>query len=138
MNQAAAPPMSSPHSAVRGYRAAPPASRVAIAIATRRACRPALDPGASAAPHRSGTGRRNSPCPPNRTALNTRPRSNPYNKSLYSFRGLPERKARGEAGERHGWGPGGYKWRQWGHLKEDRRRTEIETQGRASVADLYE
>ena len=51
---------------------------------------------------------------------------------------IAERKARGEAGERHGWGPGGYKWRQWGHLKEDRRRTEIETQGPASVADLYE
>ncbi len=74
MNQAAeaaAPSLSSPQSAVRGYGVAPPASRVAIAIATRRACRPALDPGASAAPHRGGTGRRNSPCPPNRTALNT-------------------------------------------------------------------
>ena len=31
-----------------------------------------------------------------------------------------------------------YKWRQWDHLKEERRRTEVETQGRASVADLYE
>ena len=51
---------------------------------------------------------------------------------------IAERKARGEAGERDGWGPGGYKWRQWDHLKEERRRTEIETQGRASVADLYE
>ena len=30
------------------------------------------------------------------------------------------------------------KWRQWDHLKEERRRTEIETQGRASVADLYD
>jgi hypothetical protein len=27
---------------------------------------------------------------------------------------------------------------QWDHLKEERRRTEIETHGRASVADLYE
>ena len=43
-----------------------------------------------------------------------------------------------EAGERDGWGPGGYKWRQWEHLKEERRRTEIETRGRASVADLCE
>ena len=51
---------------------------------------------------------------------------------------IAERKAREEAGERDGWGPGGYKWRQWDHLKEERRRTEIETQGRASVADLYE
>ena len=48
------------------------------------------------------------------------------------------RKAREDAGERDGWGPGGYKWRQWDHLKEERRRTEIETQGRASVAELYE
>jgi hypothetical protein len=37
-----------------------------------------------------------------------------------------------------GWGPGGYKWRQWDHLKEERRRTEIESRGRASVADLYD
>ena len=51
---------------------------------------------------------------------------------------IAERKAREEAGERDGWGPGGYKWRQWDHLKEERRRTEIEIQGRASVADLYE
>jgi hypothetical protein len=51
---------------------------------------------------------------------------------------IAERKAREEAGERDGWGPGGYRWRQWDHLKEGRRRTEIETQGRTSVADLYE
>jgi hypothetical protein len=51
---------------------------------------------------------------------------------------IAERKARQDAGERNGWGPGGYKWRQWDHLKEGRRRTEIERQGRASVADLYE
>ena len=51
---------------------------------------------------------------------------------------LAERKSREEADERDGRGPGGYKWRQWDHLKEERRRTEIETQGRASVADLYE
>ena len=51
---------------------------------------------------------------------------------------IAERKARAEAGERDGWGPGGYKWRQWDHLKEERRRTEIETHGRAAVADLYE
>ena len=51
---------------------------------------------------------------------------------------IAERKAREKAGERDGWGPGGYRWRQWDHLKEERRCTEIETQGRASVADLYE
>ena len=51
---------------------------------------------------------------------------------------IAERKAREEAGKCDGWGSGGYKWRQWDHLKEERRRTEVETQGRASVADLYE
>jgi hypothetical protein len=51
---------------------------------------------------------------------------------------IAECKAREDAGERNGWGPGGYKWRQWDHLKEERRRIEIETQGHASVADLYE
>ena len=51
---------------------------------------------------------------------------------------IAERKARAKAGERDGWGPGGYKWRQWDHLKEEQRRTEIETHGRASVANLYE
>ena len=44
---------------------------------------------------------------------------------------IAERKAREEAGELDGWGPGGYKWRQWDHLKEERRRIEIEAQGRA-------
>ena len=51
---------------------------------------------------------------------------------------IAERRAREESGERDGWGQGGYRWRQWDHLKEERRRTEIERQGRASVADLYE
>ena len=37
---------------------------------------------------------------------------------------IAERKARGEAGERDGWGPGGYKWRQWDHLKEERRHSD--------------
>ena len=44
---------------------------------------------------------------------------------------IAERKAREEAGERDGWGPGGYKWRQWDHLKEERRRAEVEARGRA-------
>jgi hypothetical protein len=34
---------------------------------------------------------------------------------------IAKRKAREEAGERDGWAPGGYKWRQWDHLKETRR-----------------
>ena len=65
------------------------------------------------------------------------PRPSPEDVARYREQ-IAERKAREEAGERDGWAPGGYKWRQWDHLKEERRRTEIETQGRASVADLYE
>ena len=51
---------------------------------------------------------------------------------------IAERKAREDAGERDGWGPDGYKWRQWDHLREEKRRSEMEAQGRASVADLYD
>ena len=51
---------------------------------------------------------------------------------------IAERKAREEAGERDGWGPYGYKWRQWDHLKEEKRRADVEARGRAEVADLYE
>ena len=51
---------------------------------------------------------------------------------------IAERKAREEAGERDGWGPDGYKWRQWDQLREEKRRSEMEAQGRASVADLDE
>ena len=50
---------------------------------------------------------------------------------------IAERKAREEAGERDGWGPGGYKWRKWDHLKEEKRRADVEARGRADVADLY-
>ena len=45
---------------------------------------------------------------------------------------------REDAGERDGWGPGGYKWRKWDHLKEEKRRADVEARGRANVADLYE
>jgi hypothetical protein len=51
---------------------------------------------------------------------------------------IAQREAREDAGEHDGWGPNGSKWRQWDHLKEERRRTEIERQGSESVADLYE
>ena len=37
-----------------------------------------------------------------------------------------------------GWGPGDYKWGKWDHLKEAKRRAEVEARGRADVADLYE
>ena len=32
---------------------------------------------------------------------------------------IAERKARDDAGERDGWGSGGYKWRKWDHLKKN-------------------
>ncbi len=53
--------------------------------------RPALDPGATAAPHRAAArGRRRSPCPPRRRgAQRLVSRPNPYKQSLYGFRGLP-------------------------------------------------
>ena len=51
---------------------------------------------------------------------------------------IAQRKAREEAGERDGWGPGGYGWRKWDHFREEKRRAEVETRGHADVADLYE
>ncbi|MGB8506459.1 hypothetical protein [Mycobacterium sp.] len=51
---------------------------------------------------------------------------------------IAERKAREEAGERDGWEPGGHKWHRWDHLKEAKRRADVEARGRADVADLYE
>jgi hypothetical protein len=51
---------------------------------------------------------------------------------------IAERKAREVAGERDGCGPGGYNWRKWDHLRQNKRRAEVEAQGRAEVADLYE
>ena len=51
---------------------------------------------------------------------------------------IADRKVREDAGERDGWGPGGYKWRRWDHLKEERGRADVEARGRADVADLYE
>ena len=51
---------------------------------------------------------------------------------------IAERKAREEPGECDGWGPDGYKWRRWDHLKEERGRADVEARVRADVADLYE
>ena len=81
---------------------------------------------------------RTSGCALNRRGLGFFPASLAPEDVAHYREQIAERKAREEAGERDGWEPGGYKWRQWDHLKEERRRTEIETQGRASVADLYE
>ena len=48
---------------------------------------------------------------------------------------IAERKAREEAGSRE---VAVTSTRQWDHLREEKRRTEVEAQGRAAVADLYE
>ena len=87
--EAASPPLSFPVSAVPGYGAAPPASRVAIAIATRRACGPPLTPEPLRPLTAQWHGQAQSPCPPNRTALNTDQDQIPTTQSLYGFRGLP-------------------------------------------------
>jgi hypothetical protein len=50
-----------------GYGADPPASRVANALAARRAC----GPGASAAPDAQTVPGQGAPCPPHRAALST-------------------------------------------------------------------
>ena len=51
---------------------------------------------------------------------------------------IADRKVREDAGERDGWGSGGHKWHKWGHLREEKRRAEVEARGRAEVVDLYE
>ena len=51
---------------------------------------------------------------------------------------IAERKAREESGERDGWGPGGYMWRRWDHLRENKRRAEVAARRRAEVANLNE
>jgi hypothetical protein len=55
-----------------GYGAAPPASRVATAIATRRAYGPPLTPEPLRPLTAQRQGQEQSPCPPNRTALTTK------------------------------------------------------------------
>lgn len=70
-----------------GYGAAPPASRVATAIATRRALRPALDPGALYGPSpRSGRRAGAKPLPAQPHGAHD---PNPTKQSLYGYRGLP-------------------------------------------------
>lgn len=73
-----------------GYGAAPPASRVATAIATRRALRPALDPGALYGPSpRSGRRAGAKPLPAQPHGAHD---PNPTKQSLYGYRGLPDLK----------------------------------------------
>ena len=56
-----------------GYGAAPPASRVATAIAARRACGPPLTPEPLQPLTAQCQGQGQSPCPPDCTALTTKP-----------------------------------------------------------------
>jgi hypothetical protein len=51
--------------------------------------RPALDPGASTAPHRAGARAGAEPLPAGARGARLISRSNPYKQSLYGFRGLP-------------------------------------------------
>jgi hypothetical protein len=60
----------SPPSAAPGYGAAPPASRVATAIATRRTYGPPLTPEPLRPLTAQRHGQAHRPCPPDRAALN--------------------------------------------------------------------
>ena len=82
---AASPPLipSDPRRArLRGH---PSGLKGRCAITTVTDLRPALDPGASAAPHPQRHGQHQRRCPPERAALT----QNPYKSSLYGSRGLP-------------------------------------------------
>ena len=104
-----------------------------VIVALRRAQRPVWAPGVRILDRPPIIRRRS------RTSSIAQIRANDRDRGPARYREqIAERKAREEAGERDGWDPGGYRWRKWDHLKEERRRTEIETQGCASVADLYE
>jgi len=82
---AASPPLipSDPRRArLRGH---PSGLKGRCAITTVTDLRPALDPGASAAPHPQRHGQHQRRCPPERAALT----QNPYKSSLYGSGGLP-------------------------------------------------
>ena len=84
---AASPPLipSDPRRArLRGH---PSGLKGRCAITTVTDLRPALDPGASAAPHAQRHGQHQRRCPPERAALT----QNPYKSSLYGSGGLPQR-----------------------------------------------
>jgi hypothetical protein len=67
--------------------------------------RPALDPGASTAPHRAAAPGSAGALPAKRAAPATKPRSNRYNPSLYGFRGLPiQERSRRCCDRRRFWG----------------------------------
>jgi hypothetical protein len=70
-------------------QAAPPASRVATAIAARRAYGPPLTPQPLRPLTAQRHGQAHSPCPPEPHGARLISRSNPYKQSLYGLRGLP-------------------------------------------------
>jgi hypothetical protein len=72
-----------------GYGAAPPASRVANALAARRACGPPLTPEPLRPLTRKRCGQGGALPATLRGAQHQQSRSNPYKSSLYGFRGLP-------------------------------------------------
>jgi hypothetical protein len=74
-----------------GYGAAPPASRVANALAARRACGPPLTPEPLRPLTRKRCGQGGALPATLRGAQHQQSRSNPYKSSLYGFRGLPGR-----------------------------------------------
>jgi len=95
---AASPPLipSDPRRArLRGH---PSGLKGRCAITTVTDLRPALDPGASAAPHPQRHGQHQRRCPPERAALT----QNPYKSSLYGSGGLPTHHRM----SRLGWGVG--------------------------------
>jgi len=67
--ETASPTLFFPPTAAPGYGAAPPASRVATAIAARRAYGPPLTPQPLRPSPRSRHGQAHSPCPPEPQAL---------------------------------------------------------------------
>jgi hypothetical protein len=77
-----------------GYGAAPPASRVANALAARRACGPPLTPEPLRPLTRKRCGQGGALPATLRGAQHQQSRSNPYKSSLYGFRGLPVERQR--------------------------------------------
>ena len=86
--ETASPTLFFPPTAAPGYGAAPPASRVATAIAARRAYGPPLTPQPLRPSPRSRHGQAHSPCPPEPHGARLISRSNPYKQSLYGFQGI--------------------------------------------------
>ncbi len=87
--ETASPPLSCPPSAAAGYGAAPPASRVATAIATRRAYGPPLTPEPLRPLPAQRHGQEQQPCPPDPPRRPAPIKIKSLQTSLYGYRGLP-------------------------------------------------